>query len=491
MKGTLFLALGLVATLCLSVGFAAAADDAVQQLQAPWIFSQSEPAQDMFVSYGDPSTGGQKTAEAKAPAAVKPKDEKPVEKPKVEDTEEILDSLSSRQCTQPNCSAACDGQGGGDPAWSLPQPCILQNLGIKMGGWIEQGITFNSLGRDQGFNGPVGTNDFNGEYQLNQLWLYLDKPIKNDGCGWDLGGHVDAIYGTDWRFGINHGLEDRINSFDRQSYGVVLPQFYMDVAYNDLTIRMGHMDDLLGYEVVPAVMNPLYSHSYAMAFGEPVLVTGAIAMYNLTERLTVWGGFTRGWMQFEDNNDTLDLVGGIKWKSRNKRTEIDWGVEQGPQDVAGVQDRVDSVFVLKQMIGKKWQYIFQNNYGIQRNSTLGNVALGDAAFYDIDQYFLYTINPCWKAVCRVEWFRDDDGIRVFGPPPQAGIRAWPEGPGFAGNFYEVTLGLNWRPHSNILFRPEARWDWYQGSTDVNGLLPFGAGDKDNQFLFGVDMIVTY
>jgi hypothetical protein len=478
MKRSLVFAIGLVSSLVVIHGVARASDNAVRQIQPPWVFDSSGAERETYISYDDASTGAKTSPETKRAKAAEPRE-------KTTDDTSCLECMSDA-CMEPGCG------GCGDPKpWTIPQPCVLQNLGIKMGGWIEQGVTYNALGREQGFNGPVGTNDFNGEYQLNQLWLYFDKPIQNQGCGWDLGGHVDMMYGTDWRFGINHGLEDRINSFDRQSYGVVLPQFYMDVAYNDLTIRVGHMDDLLGYEVVPSVMNPLYSHSYAMAFSEPILVTGAIAMYNLTDRITVWGGFTRGWMQFEDYNTALDLTGGVKWISRNKRTEIDWGVDQGPQDVAGAQDRVTSAFVFKQMVGEKLQYVLQQNYGLQRNSTLGQTALGDSAWYGLDQYFIYAINPKWKGVCRMEWFRDDDGIRVAGPPPQAGIRAWPEGPGFAGNFYEVTLGLNWKPTANLLFRPEARWDWYKGSTDVNGMLPFGAGDKDSQFLAGVDMIVTY
>jgi len=30
--------------------------------------------------------------------------------------------------------------------------------------------------------------------------------------------------------------------------------------------------------------------------------------------------------------------------------------------------------------------------------------------------------------------------------------------GFAGNFYNLTAGLNWTPHANIAVRPEVRYD---------------------------------
>ena len=118
----------------------------------------------------------------------------------------------------------------------MPQPCALQSLGINMSGWVEGGLTFNSLSPSDRWNGPVATNDRSDEYQLNQAWLYFVKPTKTDGCGWDLGGRIDVVYGTDWRFGQCYGLEttfDDPNSF----YGLVLPQFYAEVAVDDLTVK--------------------------------------------------------------------------------------------------------------------------------------------------------------------------------------------------------------------------------------------------------------
>ncbi len=39
--------------------------------------------------------------------------------------------------------AACACQP--DAPWSLPQPCLFQQTGIKLGGWLQQGITLNSV----------------------------------------------------------------------------------------------------------------------------------------------------------------------------------------------------------------------------------------------------------------------------------------------------------------------------------------------------------
>ena len=86
------------------------------------------------------------------------------------------------------------------------------------------------------------------------------------------------------------------------------------------------------------------------------------------------------------------------------------------------------------------------------------------------------INDCWSAGGRMEWFRDDDGVRVVA--------------GNAGNYYEATLGVNYKPHSNFLIRPEIRWDWYDGVI-AGGNHPFNNGQSDSQFSGGFDMIVTF
>ncbi|NMC19384.1 MAG: outer membrane beta-barrel protein, partial [Thermogutta sp.] len=107
----------------------------------------------------------------------------------------------------------------------------------------------------------------------------------------------------------------------------------------------------------------------------------------------------------------------------------------------------------------------------------------------INQYFIYTINPCWSAAMRVEWLRDDDGARVAGPGNIPGVRAF-SGRGFAGDFYNVTLGLNWRPTPNWLVRPEIRWDWYDGPAGPTGL-PFDGGNRDDQFTAAIDATLLF
>ena len=60
-----------------------------------------------------------------------------------------------------------------------------------------------------------------------------------------------------------------------------------------------------------------------------------------------------------------------------------------------------------------------------------------AYWYGVDQYLYYTINDCWKAGIRVEWFRDEDGTRV-------GLNRLTNtnDPPYGRNFYSFSAGVN-------------------------------------------------
>ena len=65
--------------------------------------------------------------------------------------------------------------------------------------------------------------------------------------------------------------------------------------------------------------------------------------------------------------------------------------------------------------------------------------------------------------------------------------------GFEGNFYEVAYGLNYKPagNSNLILRPEIRYDWYDGRANALGNQPYDDGTDDSQFLYGFDAIYLY
>ena len=118
----------------------------------------------------------------------------------------------------------------------------------------------------------------------------------------------------------------------------------------------------------------------------------------------------RGWDNWEDNNNDLGFDGGIHWKSCNERTNIALGVTAGrEQPDPSTNIRTLYSLVIQQKLGDNWQYVFQHDFGNEPGAGVGGTI---AQWYGIDQYLFYTINDCWKAGMRFEWFYDGGGSRV-------------------------------------------------------------------------------
>ena len=373
--------------------------------------------------------------------------------------------------------------------------------GIDIYGWVAAGMTFNAdHPRPSRFNGPVTFNDRDREFNMHQTGIVIEKTTDADSCGWQFGGRMDILYGTDGRFTKAVGLEldqagaDRLNS-GRRFYHLALPQFYAEARYNDLSVIAGHFYTIIGYEGVAATSNFFYSHAYTMQYGEPFTHTGVLASWQATDQVEVKAGLHNGWDTFTRINNPIrnryGFLGGFTWTSCDERTSLAAMVTMGDEPsnkFTGESDRYMYSVVLTRQIGCNWEYVLQHDNGWQHH---GLDAATSSEWYGINQYLYYTINDCWKAGARVEWFRDDDATRVaaldvFNPASVGG---------FSGDFYEVTLGLNWTPTPNVTIRPEVRYDFFENANIQNSTVfgddGTGAANKNNQFLFGIDGIVTF
>ncbi len=371
------------------------------------------------------------------------------------------------------------------PTRLLDLPGLLP-CDIELGGWLDQGVTFNESNPSVfPFNGPVTFNDRSNEYQMNQLYLFAQRVADTGGWGWDVGGRVDLLYGTDYRFILANGLEDKWNRDDRL-YGLAMPQAYADVAVNNLTVRMGHFYTILGYETVTAPDNFFYSHSYAMQYGEPFTHTGLLGIYDLADGLCVCAGLHRGWNQWEDNNSQIGFLGGVSWTSYDGRTSASFALSSSKEDDAGENNLLVYSVVLEHHLARRLKYVLHHNLGREE----GGAGTGDAEWYGFNNYLLYDLSPCWSVGVRYEWFADDDGTRVTaanaagGPPrgiPLAGVPA---------RWQEVALGLRWWPWENLMCRTECRFDWADPLVPVVGG-PFDDFTSRSQVLLATDLIVRF
>ena len=387
-----------------------------------------------------------------------------------------------------------------------------KECGWNFYGWANGGIMANAHNPADHFNGPVTFADR--DYgQFNQLYGVLENTIDTGGCGWDLGGRVDILFGSDYVFTQATGLElhdDGSPHWNARTgggfseYGLALPQFYAEVGYNDLAVKLGHFYTVLGYEVVPAVGNFFYTHAYTMQYGEPFTHTGALAAWKYSDTTTLNAGIVNGWDHFDREVDTGAGIFGFTWADEDAGRSLAANIILSPNEPiafgpnAGLlTNRNAYSVVFQQTFGccDEWQYVFQHDYGWQHDANAVPVAgASTAEWYGINQYLFYTINDCWKAGARFEWFRDDDGARVTGlRNPNNFIF----GDAYAGNFFEMSAGLNYTPHTNWTIRPEIRYDWFDGVKVAEGGTgpvvggPFRGGSGVDQLLFGFDVIATF
>ena len=412
----------------------------------------------------------------------------------------------------------------------------LKKRGISTYGWLDVGIGGNNWGST--FNGPITFNDRNWQAQMNQLYLVNEKVIDTADGGWDWGGRVDLLYGTDSIYTTARGLDaflfpqfaaSGVSAWQSsKDYGLALPQLYVELARDNVAVKLGHFYTIIGYEVVPAIGNFFYTHAYTMQYGEPFTHTGVLGTWTPNEQMVVYGGVTNGWDNWSDplvgpgnlsnpgypgSNSNAAFLGGITFKNSDATQSLTFTTSSG-NEIGGfnatdyaVGNRTVLSTVYSNELSEKLTYVFQNDNGWQFNGLANGTGFRTngqtndlAQWYGVNQYLFWNFSETLVGGLRMEWFRDNNGTRVLDPLRNA---AQPGNSnftgGYQGNFWEMTWGLNYKPNKNWMVRPEVRYDWY--TPDVAGSnLPYGSGigtafgangGQSGQFYSGCDLIYQF
>lgn len=296
---------------------------------------------------------------------------------------------------------------------------------FNVGGWFQFGYHSENNGL---------FNQRPDEIQLQQGWLYADKAA--DGSqGLDWGFRFDLVYGTDaadtQAFGNNSGRFDFENGFDNggpTGYGWAIPQAYIEVAEGDWSIIAGHFYTLAGYEVVSAPDNFFYSHSYTFVNSEPFTHTGVLGTWTVSDSIEFYGGWTAGWdTGFDQFGDGSTFLGGTSVSLTNftSLTYITTFGDLGRRN-AGNNSYSHSI-VLDTAVTENLNWVLQTDY-LDAGPT-------DES-WGLNNYLIYTASDNVGYGLRTEWWRAN-----------------------SVSFYEVTAGINYRVHPNLIFRPEIRQDW--------------------------------
>ncbi|MCG8346097.1 MAG: porin, partial [Chlorobiales bacterium] len=301
------------------------------------------------------------------------------------------------------------------------------------------------------------------------------------------GFRADMMYGTDAQktqaFGQPTGWD---TEWDNGVYGWAIPQAYLELARGDFSVKAGHFYTLVGYEVVTAPDNFFYSHAFTMFNSEPFTHTGVLATYTGSDLAEFYAGYTLGWdtgfdRYSQNGTSGSNWLGGF---STDLTNDITMTYISTFGDFGRRNDPVASGYPTAITAGADLAYSHSLVFDVQLNNCMNYVLQSDLVSIDevdheqvgINQYLFYTINDCWTAGARFEWFDDEDGQRVV--------------TNAVGDYYALTLGLNYRPNANLVIRPEIRWDWFDDDATATAL-PFDNGTEDEQFSGGFDFIVTF
>ncbi len=424
-----------------------------------------------------------------------------------------------------------------EEAFGTPQrwltPDWLADRDAAIYGWVAAGIGGNAWG--SAFNGPVVMNDRDGQGMLDQLYLTGLRSL-DDTAGW--GGRIDLLYGTDWWTAVARGLDARpFNEVDAlgvprwnssRYYGLAMPQAYVEYGREDVSLLVGHFYTVLGYEVVPAVGNFFASRTYVFEYATPTSHTGVLGSWRSEHGLTLVAGLMNGWDNFSDGmpvflnpdypgaSTNAAFIGEVTLASDDDRGLLAFSITSGNE----YTPRIDDTGVYRgAMVGNLTMYTLYgllevtdrltcvvehaNAWQFHADTGFANAGQlpGLAQWYGVTSYTYLTLVDRLAAGLRVEWFRDNNGSRVFYPIRNAVTAADPVAGGFAGNFWAITWGLNWVPRANWMVRPELRYDWFTPDAYGSGALPFGdisdapggitTGNASGQLYGGCDIVVQF
>ncbi len=382
------------------------------------------------------------------------------------------------------CGSSCGCGGGfclgdclgdcclGEP-WTLMScidPCGC--CSTKVGGWTQVGYHNDNTRLSRQFNDLLAFNDVPDQLNLHQQWLYVEKVAEGDACGWDWGGRFDIMYGTDAQktqaFGNDSPVWDASDGFDNGEYGWAMPQAYVEVAGGDWRVIAGHFFTLVGYEVVTAPDNFFYSHAYTMFNSEPFTHTGVLATYSGLDSVELHAGWTLGWdTGFDQANGGSSFLGGFS-TSLTDDIALTYILTAGNFGLRSAgEDGYSHSIVVDTTLSDNLNYVFQSDL-----VSYDDEGVGFGQQVGINQYLFYTLNDCWAAGTRIEWWKSD-GVA---------------GPGNSQSFWGITYGLNYKPHANIVIRPEVRHNFTSGDIAYANA---NDGTDFDQTVFGVDAIFTY
>lgn len=360
----------------------------------------------------------------------------------------------------------------------------FKEAGVKISGHLQGAYVSDPDGAFTG-NGPSLNERQWGFFGVHQAYLFAERVADGSkgGLGW--GFRIDGLYGLQGfdgqSFGnVNPGHWDYLNGFDHNPYNFALPQAYGELAYKKWSVKLGHFYTIVGYEVVPSTAQFFITRQLTFWNSEPFTHTGALNTYKVNDKFSVMGGWVAGMdTGFYQFNGGSSFLGGFSW-TIDPKTTLAYSMIGGNLGWRG-KGAINSVILSRQWTPKfstVHQFDVLGTDLTQLNPTFppgtfgnipsnfnmpGGVPRDSTGFIN---YAFYDLTPKVKLGVRGEWFKAD-----------------------SVDYYTVSYGINWKPHPNLIIRPEIRQMFSENHQIYTG--SGFSGQLYNNTIYAADVILTF
>ena len=163
----------------------------------------------------------------------------------------------------------------------------------KVYGWVDPTVNGSTSSHS---NSPEGNDNYSNRLELGQFVLYVERlPDSVQREHIDVGFHLTALYGTDYRFTTDKGYFSSQFIVDHHQYGFDPALEYIDLYIphiaQGMNIRVGRFISIPGIEAQLSPNNYVYSHSLLYSV-DPFTDTGILGTIKLSDKWLVQLGLT-------------------------------------------------------------------------------------------------------------------------------------------------------------------------------------------------------
>ena len=278
---------------------------------------------------------------------------------------------------------------------------------------------------DGGFYGNTNSGSVNAgqlftdkhdQVVLNQFLLTGQRDLDPKAEGFDWGFKAQGMYGADARYTHFIGMFDH-NMTDRNQFDITEANLLAHLPVlteGGIDAKVGAYSTPMGYEVIQANSNPLYSHSYIFNYALPLKHTGALTVTHVNPIVDVYLGADSGlnttYTQRGNPNGHMSGMAGLNLTLLDSKLTVLGLSHFGP---ATAETRLDQPNgnVMASHHGRYinditatykpddvWTWVTEVNY--TRDDQLNATAAGLA------QYGIYQMNSWLSLIGRAEVFAD-------------------------------------------------------------------------------------